>query len=381
MSLPRICHVSTVHRGVEIRIVRKELAALAEAGFDAHAIISATPAEVQEAAKLGVTIHPLPENTGTSRLLRMTKKMYAAWKECRRLDARLYHFHDPELIPMGMLLKLFGYHVVMDVHEDLQSQVMTKQWIPSPIRRLVSKMARGAERLGARVFDAVVTSATMQAVFFEDVARRSVSVHNFPLLNELAIAPETPEGQEAPVRPATHIIYVGGITRLRGVNEAIYAAEKAKVKLILAGKFRSEEERQYAMTLPGWKNVEELGWVDRDGIMAAMAKSFAGMCALYNIPNHTNGYAIKMFEYMAAGIPVIVSNIPTWTPVIEQHDAGICVDPEDPDAVANAVITLRDNPQRAAEMGRNGRRAVLEHYNWEAQAKILVALYKEILKV
>lgn len=110
MTAPRICHVSTVHRGVEIRIVRKELASLAAAGYDAHAIISATPEEIAEAARLGVTIHPLAENARTGgRLTRMTRKMFDAWRSCRKLDARLYHFHDPELIPLGLLLKLSGY--------------------------------------------------------------------------------------------------------------------------------------------------------------------------------------------------------------------------------------------------------------------------------
>ena len=185
----RICHFSTVHRGVEIRIVRKELASLAAAGYDAHAVIAATPEEVAEAAKLGVTIHPLQERPGAGRVSRMTRKMYDAWRQCRAVDAQLYHFHDPELIPLGLLLKLSGRKVVIDVHEDLANQILTKHWIPAPIRKVVSRLARGMERIAARRLDGTVVAASKLGPFFEDVARRLMVVHNYPLLSELASPP------------------------------------------------------------------------------------------------------------------------------------------------------------------------------------------------
>lgn len=415
MKSVRICHVSTVHRGVEIRIIRKELASLAQAGYEAHAIISATPEEVAEAARLGITIHPLNERPGSGRLSRMTRKMFDAWRACRRLNARLYHFHDPELIPLGMLLKLFGYHVVMDVHEDLANQILTKAWIPKPVRRLVSHVARTAERVGARIFDGVVIVSPGQAGYFQDVAKRLITAHNYPLLGELTIetpaasphetdgkdaarhansptggtqahAINTDQAADAPTASATtstqgrtHVVYVGGISRIRGINEAIKATEQAKVQLILAGKFKTEAEKQEAASLSGWQQVEYLGWVERAGIQQAMARSFAGLCTLYPVPNHVNALPIKLFEYMAAGIPAIISNIPTWMPYVEKHDAGLCVDPMDVDAIAEAIAFLRDNPERARQMGENGRRAVLEHYNWDTQAEHVKQLYREIL--
>lgn len=438
-SIP-VCHVSTVHRGVEIRIIRKELASMVEAGYEGHAIIAATPEEVAEAATLGITIHPLEENARSGgRLTRMTRKMFHAWRACRQLNARLYHFHDPELIPLGLALKMAGYKVVMDVHEDLANQILTKHWIPAPLRKLVARCARMAERLGARFYDGVVTASPRQAAFFRDVARRVTVAHNYPLLGELAIdvtarAPAPAAAQDtaatpgmtpppgmaadsaadtttstadmpaagaahasahasahagptdtatpAPgstARPRTHVVYVGGISRIRGINEAIDAVEAADVQLLLAGKFKTDAERQEAAARPGWPRVEYLGWVDRQGIQQALARSFAGLCTLYPTPNHLNAEPIKLFEYMAAGIPSIVSTIPDWMPYVEKHDAGVCVDPMDTTAIAEAIRWLRDNPERARQMGENGRRAVLEHYNWNTQAERLKHLYQEIL--
>lgn len=385
MNKPKICHVSTVHRGVEIRIIRKELASLAEAGYDAHAILSATPAEVEEAQRLGIRIHPLPESVENQRFTRMTSKMYAAWKQCRAVDAQLYHFHDPELIPLGLLLKCVGYHVVMDVHEDFANQILTKHWIPAKARRLVARLARMAERIGARFFDGVVTATPRQAAFFEDVAKRVVVAHNYPLLHELSQPPgpqtdETGE-QQPPVRPNTHVAYIGAISRIRGINEIIQAAERANVKLLLAGMFRNDEERREATALSGWSQVEDIGWVGRQEVAQVLQRSFAGMCILHPTSSHLNSEPIKLFEYMAAGLPGIVSTIPDWVQYVEKHNTGICVDPMDIDAIAQAIITLRDNPAMAAEMGQNGRRAVLEHYNWTPQGEKLKVLYQEILGV
>ena len=373
----RICHISTVHRGVEIRIIRKEVASMAMAGYDAHAVIAATPEEVADAAKLNVTIHPLRDRKG--RLARMTTKMFDAWNTARKLKADIYHFHDPELIPLGLFMKLCGHHVVMDVHEDLAAQTLNKHWIPLPIRKLVGKTARGFERLGARFFDGVATAAAPLTPFFEDVARpgRLVTVHNYPMLQELGLDPDK-DNAPAP-RPATHVIYAGGLSRIRGLVENVQATEKAGIKLIVAGEFKSEADKDAITSQAGWKDVEYLGWVDRKGIREALERSFAGLCTLYPTPNHLTSEPIKIFEYMAAGIPTIYSPIPNWIGYLEQHDIGIAVEPTDVDAIARAIVELRDNPERARQMGINGQKAVIEHYNWETQAKRLADLYQRIL--
>ena len=365
MSKKRVCHISTVHRGVEIRIIRKEVASMAEAGYDAHAVIAATPEEVAEAARLGVTIHPLKERK--RRIERMTLKMYEAWNTARKLKAEIYHFHDPELIPLGVFMKLCGHRIVMDVHEDLANQTLNKHWIPLPIRKVVGKIARGFERFGARFFDGVVTASPTQATFFQDVARpgRLYTLHNYPLLEELGLDPS--KDNTPPPRPSTHVLYAGGLSRIRGIIEDIQAVEKADVKLIMAGEFKSDADKAEITAMPGWKQVEYL------------ERSFAGLCTLYLTPNHLTAEPIKLFEYMAAGIPTICSPIPNWTAYLEKHDAGVIVDPKDVDAVAKAIIDLRDNPERARQMGINGQKAVIEHYNWGTQAARMREMYQKIL--
>ena len=89
---------------------------------------------------------------------------------------------------------------------------------------------------------------------------------------------------------------------------------------------------------------------------------------------------IKMFEYMAAGLPLVVSDFPHLRRYVERHGAGIHVDPGDPDAVAQALSDLLQNPAEAAAMGQRGRQAVLDHYVWDTEADVLLALYGRVLR-
>ncbi len=369
----RICHVSTVHRGVEIRIARKQVASLAAAGFDAHLIIPATAAEVAEARTLGITLHSLGDDARPGRLSRMTRRMAHARRLAREVDADLYHFHDPELIGLGLALKRAGKKVVMDVHEDLASQILGKAWIRPWLRPFVARAARRAEHFGARRFDAVVAAYPFVGTLFEREARRVAVVRNFPLLHEL------PEEARPANTPRDTVAYVGGISRSRGILEAVQAVDKAGVRLALAGRFIVAAERAEVVAEPGWARVDDQGWVDRPGIQRIFAESFAGLCTLYPGPSHIQTEPIKLFEYMAAGLPVVVSTIPGWQRLIDETGCGLVVDPKDPDAIAAAITYLRDHPDEATAMGQRGRAAVLDRFNWDHEAYKLVALYRSLL--
>ena len=85
-----------------------------------------------------------------------------------------------------------------------------------------------------------------------------------------------------------------------------------------------------------------------------------------------------MFEYMAAGIPVVASNFPLWKEIIEENKCGICVEPANVEQISDAVNYLLNNPEEAQRMGANGRKAVEEKYNWNNEAKTLLQLYCDL---
>ncbi len=370
-----VCHLSSVHSGVEIRIVRKELASLARAGYRARVVIPCTERDAAEMRTLGIEPTPLADPDGTrGRAARMTRLAARTLRMARRIDADLYHFHDPELIPVGLALKACGKRVVMDVHDDLAGQITVKHWIRPSVRRIVARLARALEFFGARRFDAVVTANPFLASVFRPVARRVEAVHNFPLLGELDL-----DATDVPWSARTQVAYIGGISRARGIQETIDALALAGAPLELAGRWHDPDEADAIRRRPGWRHVSELGYVGRPAIRDVLARSFAGLCTLHATPSHRNAEPIKLYEYMAAGIPVICSSIPGWAQVVEDAQCGLVVDPTSPQQIADAIAWLRDHPDAAQRMGANGRRAVRERFNWDREGDRLVALYRSIL--
>ena len=370
-----VCHVTTVHPALDVRIARKELASLAQAGFGCALIAHAEPGERPAVAHLGVELIDLGPRGSAGRLSRMIRSSARALR--RALDARasVYHFHDPELLVVGLLLKALGKRVVLDVHEDLQAQIEVKHWIPAPVRAPIGFIARRLEFVAARRFDAVVAATPYIGRLFEPHARRVVVVNNYPWTDEL----HDPAGEARGAwSERDRALYVGGISELRGVRELVEAAGASGTRVLLVGRYFTQGEQDRARALPGYAYVEELGYVDRVGLRALFARSFVGICALHPTPNHVNAQPIKLFEYMAAGIPVIASRFPLWQSIVEEAGCGILVDPMDAGEIADAIRYLRANPDRAQEMGRRGREAVLGRFNWEHEGQVLVALYDEL---
>jgi glycosyltransferase involved in cell wall biosynthesis len=104
-----------------------------------------------------------------------------------------------------------------------------------------------------------------------------------------------------------------------------------------------------------------------------------GLALLAPIPNYIESFPTKMFEYMALGIPVIVSDFPAYRAVIEKWDCGLVVDPTDPEAIAKALESLLANPDRRHSMGVRGSQAALDHYSWKSEERKLIDFYGQLL--
>lgn len=370
--MTRVCHLSSAHRGLDTRIFHKECVSLAAAGFETHLVIVATPDEVRHAADKGVTVHALPVPVG--RFSRMVQQAWRCFSISRRLDADIYHFHDPELIPYGILLALLGKKVVYDVHEDVPQDILTKEWIAPWIRKTVSVATGMLEHIGARYFFSVSAATPFIAQRFESITPRTVNINNFPLLGELSTGAVDWAGKQ------NQVCYVGGISKIRGILEIIQAMGQmtSGVRLQLAGTFSETDVEAQARAQTGWQQVDELGWQDRTEVKAVLDHSVAGLVTLHPAINYIDALPVKMFEYMAAGIPVIASHFPLWREIVESNACGLCVNPLDPAAIAKAIDYLVAHPQEAEQMGRNGQRAVQEKYNWDIEEAKLLHFYANL---
>lgn len=363
-----IVHLTSVHTHDDVRIFYKECCSLAKEGYEVHLVVPESPNGLIN----GVHLHNVPISTG-GRLSRMTKTVYSVFRVAVSIEADLYHFHDPELLPAGLLLKLRGKRVVYDAHEDLPRQLLSKSWIHSAIRKPLSWLFELFEDTLARRLDAVVTATPHIEARFNRTGCRALAINNFPNLAEFDLVECNWK------KKAKAVCYAGGITVIRGIREMVIAVGIADAKLLLAGEFSPVVLRKEIVDLPEWESVEECGQLDRKAVVDLLSRSVAGLVILHPILNYIDSLPVKMFEYMSAGIPVIASNFPLWREIVEGNGCGLCVDPLDPRAIAMAIDYLIQNPDTAQSMGANGRQAVLQKYNWAVEEQKLLDLYVAIL--
>lgn len=370
-NMKRICHFASNHEGLDTRIALKECVSLASAGYETHLVITATNVDVAHAAAGGVTIHMLPQPSG--RFSRMLSHTWRCYRVAAKVRAAVYHFHDPELIPYGMIFKLRGRHVIYDVHEDYPRDILDKYWLPRWIRKPVSCVISMLEYIGAKWFFSVIAATPFIAKRFRRITSATVDINNYPWPTEL-VPPELPVPRKA------QICYVGNITRLRGLKAIVDALPKVPdVEFVLCGRFSEPGFEEELRALPGWGQVHFLGKVGRERARQVMAESIAGVVTFLPVRSHLDAQPNKLFEYMSAELPVIASDFPLWKEIVIDTGAGVCVDPESPEAISAAIRTLLDDPEGAESMGKAGRRAVLSTYNWPREAKKLVDFYQGLV--
>ena len=145
----------------------------------------------------------------------------------------------------------------------------------------------------------------------------------------------------------------------------IAVAHRLGCDLHLAGPW-DDAQRMRAATQPGFERVVYHGVLGREATISLMERARVGMCVLHPVPTFLTAPATKLFEYMAAGLPFVVSDFPIWRDLTDRYRAGICVDPLDTEEIAEAVERLLTDDALAAEMGANGRRAFEQELSWEA---------------
>jgi len=365
----KIAHLTSAHDRYDTRIFLKMCKTLSLSGFNVFFVVADGKGNENSS---GVSIVDVGENKG-GRISRMTKvvnKVYAAAKE---IDADIYHLHDPELMRIGNKLKNDGKIVIFDAHEDLPKQILSKPYLNPIFRNFFSKLFTIYERYSCRKYDQIISATSAIRNKFKKSNISSVVINNYPILGELRI-------ENAWKDKKNEVIYLGGISSIRGIRQLVNAMEHIdSVILNLVGEFSDKKLEAEVRDYLGWKNVEFHGFKNRNDVSKIMANSIAGVVTFLPAPNHVDSQPNKMFEYMSSGIPIIVSNFSSWTKLINDVKCGICVDPENPEEISQAIKYLAKNKQEAEKMGDRGLSAIKNEYNWSIESKKLLELYGSLL--
>lgn len=367
----KVCHFSSAHRWFDERIYQKECRSLARAGYEVVFLVPCDTCVCTET----VRVVTMPKTS--SRLERFTVGLATVLKLAIRERADVYHFHDPDLILAGTVLKTLGRKVIYDVHEDYEQSILSNERITPPLRRLLARLFRGVEMLLSRLFDAIiVVDSNIQSKFPSHKTERITNVPPLRFFDEARGV-----NQRGPFR----LVFLGSISENHGITQMLKAPQLAyhadRFELHLIGSLGASG---LAMLWASNPRVLHHGRIPWEQTLRMLTTADVGLLLYQPSPAHlhfTGEGNTKLFEYMGSGLPVVYSDFPKLRALLDPIGCGIAVDPTDPDAIAAVFDYLYENPALRLQMAEAGRRAVRERYNWEAEECKLLAVYARVLGI
>ena len=370
--MTKVAHLTTLHSAFDNRIFLRECRSLARAGYD---VVLIAPHPQQERIDQ-VRIRPVP--LSRSRMERLLWQGSRVFRSAVDEKADLYHFHDPDLLPWALLLRLRTRRpVVYDVHEDYVTSLTYKPYLPRWLGRLIG-WGYGTLEQATRAAFKIVIAERYYARRFPD----AVPVLNYPdqsVLDELLDHP-----RQAPAGDQIRLLYTGSASVMRG---ALVMAELARDlpdggSVTMIGACSADVAQAVREICPQAQRLRidgEGGHVPYRRIVAAYREPWTAALALFPDSPHVREKELtKFFEYMAAGLPIVCSDFPVWRELVQGTGAGVCVEPGNAEAALAAIRALARDPERARAMSDAGRRAARTQFSWEGQARRLVALYADL---
>lgn len=371
--------VTSIHPDFDARIW-KHASSLADQGMDVHLIC---PWDLENGSRReGVTFHTFKKcSKRWMRVFLIPKRAgVRLWPLLKKVD--IVHFHDIDLLPWMALLSL-RKNVIYDVHENYADEMLVRDWVPKPLRRLMYYLVLYGERLLSRIIGNVVLVAPSQEKNFSSPRLNKIYVKNYATTMLMAsVANDYLERDDA-------VIFIGSQHINNGSMLYLEIAEKVarlrpSVKFYASDRFGSKKFREAYFEqrrLRGLDNkVELLPNVLPSEIMSVLNKATIACNPNLRVPQQIKGIHTKIFEFMAAGLPIVTSDLPHQKAVIDDTKAGVLAMPEDTDSFVDAICNLVDNREQGLNYGETGAKAFAENYSWESQVPFLVDLYKKVIE-
>lgn len=366
-----VCFLSAAHPPEDVRVVLKEAASLAAAGY-AVSHLAPGPSARQWTAH-GVAITTYVRRSGLfGRLLALPRLACAA----ARSGAAVLHANEPDAWLAALLAaRRSGARVVLDVHEHYPSTFAALH-APRPLAGLAARAVAGFIRWATQRADATVIAKDGVE---DDCRGRVIAARNYALL--ATAPPPAPPRRKGPAV----IIHTGAMTRARGWPVLLEALaqmyEPAQLRLI--GRFTDGSEAAFhdrvsALGLGARVRVDP--WMPHAEMMAELARADIAVVLFQpGLANHTHALPHKLFDAMAVGLPVVApAHAAEVATAVRESGGGLVVDAADATAVARALDTLAADPGLRASLGTAGRAAVEQRFCWEREAEGLVALYRDL---
>ncbi len=293
----------------------------------------------------------------------------------------LVHFHDLDLLPMMTALSLIK-PVVYDVHENYPDEMLRKFWLPKVIRRPMYYVVKYSEIVLSRIIRNVILVAPSQERTFDRKKINSMYVKNYASVTLLDNV-----RSDYSIRNDA-VVFIGSHHKENGSLLLLDIAAKLKkecpwMKIITADRFCNKDFRTRILDIIEQRRLSNIQFVPNvlpHNIMDILNQGTIAINPNMRIPQQINGIHTKIFEFMAAGLPIVTSDLPHQQMVLEDAGCGVLAQPEDPDSFVRAILYLCENKEVAYRLGLNGQRAFRERYCWESQIDGLLGFYQQVLQ-
>lgn len=363
-----VVHLSSAHASSDPRIRLKELASVVSIGWRATFVTGDLDASGGDGVEI---LRVWPGNR--SRLARLLLTSWLCVFRALRVKANVYHIHDPELLLSAWLLRLRA-PVVYDIHEDYVTSIEQKTWLPRLARGPLAALCGRAEALAS-----VPCARVIAERYYASRFPGALPILNYPT----SALYRSGAGFDANSR---HLLYTGNVSLDRGAEHmARMLLAHGDVELTMVGRCSPAVAAAVRRVAGGRADdltlVGEARYVPFEEIVGHYRHGgwLAGLALFPDTPHYREKELTKFFEYMAFGLPIIASDFPAWRRLIADQGVGLCVDPEDMDAVADAIETLRNEPARAQAMSERGRELAATRYNWESEGRRLTEFYEQLV--
>jgi glycosyltransferase involved in cell wall biosynthesis len=370
----RVVTVTSLHSDFDARIWRyaKLIASFAES----HLVC---PWRIPNGTVLeGVKLHTF--SPATSRITRVVN-FAGVMKRLLPLlpKADLIHFHDIDLLPFMIPLSAFK-RVIYDVHENYADEMLKREWIPRLLRRPLHDVVLLAHAGASRTIGNIVLVVPDQLAEFR-TAKKIALIRNYASEERAQEAADDYLSREPSVICTASQYPSNGSWLLLDIAERLLV-RAPNVSVLVVDRFMSESFRSEileSVERRALTNVRLLPNVTPTRIMEHLNRATIGIIPALNLPKNFKALPTKLFEYMAAGIPVAASGHPHTAAVLEDAACGVCCDPDSPESFVEAILRLTADPNAARAMGAAGQSAFLDRYTWESQHTALTSYYERIV--
>ena len=369
----RVCHITSAHPSYDMRIFQKECCSLAQK--DNFKVYLVAPGEGRK--ENNVTVIVIGDNFKgrIHRIVNISRKVY---KVAKSLKADVYHIHDPELLLYARKLKTSSNIVIFDSHENYPKQITEKKYLPFFLRHFTAFLYKNYETYVVKKIDAtIIPGLTMGKNPFKGRSKRTVIIDNYPILDDRRQYIKRKKKEDL-----FTVCYTGGLSKERGISKLIEACYIAGAKLILAGKFSTEEYKNEVLNMEQSVCVDYRGYCNYDEVTEIYKESDVGAATLLKIGQYSvmSNLPTKTYEYMQVGLPIIMTDTDYNIQLIQKENFAYLVNPDDVIEMAELIKSISENYDCAVKKTELAYQLVQKKYNWNTESEKLILLYKKLIK-